>query len=95
MTKEQLQAMLESYRANTQGGGNKNRFEYLDRPLLRTDKVLLHRYLFDKEKTLREVAKEIGIHHNFLVNKARTLSSRVLYQNRDKFNLEEILKGGE
>ena len=53
--------------------------------------------MFDDElgQSMNHIAKKLGLSYGELVNAANKGALKLLYQNRDKLKLKELLEGGE
>jgi hypothetical protein len=93
MSEEEIKDLLSGYKANMKHGYYKNRGEILSSPIDPIEKKILRKYLFETDKAIREIAKEMEIKSEWgYISKAGRAAMKVLYQNRDKLNLEKLLE---
>jgi len=99
MSPEELETFKKNYEEHSGMWGARSRFVSLTKPLKKMEKKCLRVYFFaDENIKVRDLAKSLGISHNSLGHRSRVGAIKILYQNRDKIDLKEILgieEGGE
>lgn len=95
LPKKEYVAFMEKYSEYRGGWGIDGR---LSKPITKVQKDSLRFYIFgDHNKVAEIAAKEMGIHvkPSSLANCSKVAALKLLYQNKDKIDIEELLKGGE
>lgn len=92
MTEEEMNQFFGKYDSNRRAHGyHGSRKVSLAKPTNRLEREALKFYLFD-DRTLRKLSSDLGYtdHSHFDVL-ARSAAMKILYQNREKFKLDELL----
>lgn len=96
LSKKQFKKFIKEYDKNKHGGFY-GRFGGLVRPLTKTQRESLLLYYFgDKEKSFKQVIADSSLKTpGSALSSACRAALKILYQNKDKLNLEKLLKGGD
>ncbi|OGZ32289.1 MAG: hypothetical protein A2V69_01115 [Candidatus Portnoybacteria bacterium RBG_13_40_8] len=93
MSDEDIKRLMEGYAVNSRRGLYENRQVGLGEPLNALERSVLKRYLFEEEKSIREICLEVGVRSQWgFISKCGRAALKIVYQNRDKVDLEELLK---
>jgi hypothetical protein len=88
LTPGEYKKLIKDYRVISGKHFSRGSFES---PLLIVEKKILRLYLYHPEKTIADIAEEVGVTPSSAISRVRGVAIKVLYQNRDKINLKEIL----
>lgn len=100
MKPEELEALLKRYNENRGQTGIESRRRFLQKPILPHEMKALAKYLDtallgEGGITAKELATMLGISKYSATPSIALIALRLLYQNKEKLNLEELTKGGE